>query len=268
MNTQSLFDLKGKTALVTGAALGIGKAITQLFAEYGAVVLLTDINEKDGRITEKELLAKGYNVMFVKTDVVKVADIENAVKAAKEKYGKLDILVNNAGIFPFSSMLDTSEELWDRVLDINLKGAFFFTQKAAKAMIEGGKGGKVINISSIDAFHPTGNLVHYDASKGGMVMMTRSMAVELAKHQIAVNSIAPGGINTPGAAQSGEAMMKALGMTAEQFTQMMSGFSARIPMGRQGEPLDIAAVALFLASDAASYITGQTIIVDGGYLLS
>lgn len=268
MNAPILFDLKGKTAIVTGAALGIGKAIAELLAEYGAAVVLADLNDKEGLITEKEILAKGYSAMFVKTDVARVADIEKTVKAAKVKYGRVDILVNNAGIFPFSAMLDTTEELWDRVMAINLKGSFFFAQKAAKVMIEGGRGGRIINISSIDAFHPTGNLIHYDASKGGMVMMTKSMAVELAKHGIAVNSIAPGGINTPGAAQTADVMMKSLGMTAEQYQQFMSGFTARIPLGRQGEPQDIASVALFLASDAARYITGETIIVDGGYLLS
>jgi 2-deoxy-D-gluconate 3-dehydrogenase len=268
MNSKSLFDLKGRTAIVTGAALGIGREIANLLGEYGAQVALVDVNVKDGQAAEKELQKAGHDAVFIKADISQVAEIERTVSSVVKRYGRLDILVNNAGIFPFSSMLETSEELWDKVMAINLKGTFFFSQKAAKSMVDSGKGGRIINIASIDAYHPTGNLVHYDTSKGGVVMMTKSMAYELAKYGIVVNGVAPGGIATPGAAQSAETMMKALKLNPEDYARMTSGFTARIPMGRQGEPADIAAAVLFLASDAASYITGETIIVDGGYLLS
>lgn len=263
-----LFDLSGKVALVTGGAMGIGLAISQRLAEAGAAVLISDIDEKGGAVAEKEMTEKGYKTAFVKTDAGKVSDIANAVALAKARFGGLDILVNNAGIFPMSPVMNTTEELWDKVMAVNLKGVFFFAQHAAKLMIESGKPGKIINIASIDAIHPTGNLVHYDASKGGVLMMTKSLALELSKHKITVNAIAPGGITTPGTAKISEGLLKGSGLSPEAFAEMMKGFSARIPMGRQGDPDDIAAPVLFLASDASRYITGETIVVDGGYLLS
>lgn len=263
-----LFDLSGKVALVTGGAMGIGFAISQRLAEAGAAVLISDIDEKGGEAAARGMTGKGYKAAFVKTDAGKVSDITHAVAQAKAKFGGLDILVNNAGIFPISPVMNTSEELWDKVMAVNLKGVFFFAQHAAKLMIEDGKPGKIINIASIDAIHPTGNLVHYDTSKGGVLMMTKSLALELSKHQITVNAIAPGGITTPGTAKISESLLKGSGLSPEAFAEMMKGFGARIPMGRQGDPDDIAAPVLFLASDASRYITGETIVVDGGYLLS
>jgi 2-deoxy-D-gluconate 3-dehydrogenase len=263
-----LFNLKGLTALVTGGALGIGQAIVDRLSEAGASVVIVDINEKDSLETVAELQRSGRKVSFIKTDVRKLTEIQSAVDFTVKQYGSLDILVNNAGVFPFSQALYLDEETWDRVLDINLKGAFFMAQKAAAKMLESGKGGKIINIASIDAIHPTGNLTHYDSSKGGMVMMTKSLALEWSKSGITVNSVAPGGINTPGAQQISASMIKAAGLTPEQITALGKAFTARIPLGRQGEPDEIATVVLFLASPAASYITGENIVVDGGYLLS
>lgn len=263
-----LFDLSGKVAIVTGGAVGIGLGIVDRLSEAGAAVMIADIDEKGGADAVSSLAAKGRKVAFIKTDVSRIGEITNALAAAKKQFGVADILVNNSGIFPMSPVMSTTEELWDKVIDVNLKGVFFFSQLAAKAMIESGKPGKIINIASIDALHPTGNLVHYDASKGGVLMMTRSLALELSKHNITVNAIAPGGITTPGTAKIADSLLKGSGLTPEAFAEMMKGFGARIPMGRQGEPDDIAAPVLFLASDAARYITGETIVVDGGYLLS
>ena len=263
-----LFDLKGSTALVTGGALGIGQAIVDRLSEAGASVVIADINEKDSLETVAELQRAGRKVSFIKTDVSKLGEIQSAVDFAVKQYGSMDILVNNAGVFPFSPALYLDEATWDRVLNINLKGAFFMAQKAATKMLEGGKGGRIINIASIDAIHPTGNLAHYDASKGGMVMMTKSLALEWSKSGINVNAIAPGGIKTPGAQQISASMIKAAALTPEQIEALSKNFTARIPLGRQGEPDEIATVALFLASPASSYITGEVIVVDGGYLLS
>jgi 2-deoxy-D-gluconate 3-dehydrogenase len=266
LKLNELFKLQDKTALVSGGAMGIGKGIVDRLSEAGAAVVIADIDPDAGKSTVDELTYKGRAVTFVKTDVSQVEEVQAAVDFALKTYHSLDILVNNAGIFPFSPMTILSEQQWDKVLDINLKGAFFFAQKAAQIMIDQGKGGKIINIASIDAFHPTGNLAHYDASKGGMVMLTKSMALELGRHHINVNAIAPGGIITPGAQKGSAAMMGSL--TPEQIEELTKAFTARIPLGRQGEPDEIATVVLFLAGEASKYITGETIIVDGGYLLS
>ncbi len=262
---KQLVDLNGKTALVTGGALGIGKAIAGRLAEAGSAVMVADINLEAARQTVDEIEKMGGKAAAIQIDVSHVEDVQRMTQATVDTYGTLDILVNNAGVFPFSDVLKTPESLWDRVLDINLKGAFFAAQAAAQKMITTGKGGKIINIASIDAFHPAGMLVHYDASKGGMVMMTRSLAVELARHQINVNAVAPGAIQTPGAAAGSAAMLAGSNLIPEQIAQ---AFTQRIPLGRQGAPDDIARVVLFLASHLADYMTGETVVVDGGYLLS
>jgi 2-deoxy-D-gluconate 3-dehydrogenase len=267
-NISQLFDLSGKAALVSGGVMGIGKAIVDRLSEAGASVVIADIDAKNGKETIKEFIKKGRKVDFVLTDVSKLEDIENAINHTIHTYGSLDILVNNAGVFPFMPAVNMNESSWDLVLDINLKGTFFMAQKAALKMMEKSKGGKIINIASIDALHPTGNLVHYDSSKAGIVMMTKSLALEWGKSGISVNAIAPGGILTPGAQQTSAALIKASGSTPEQSETIGKAFTARIPFGRQGEPDEIATVVLFLASDAATYITGETIVVDGGYLLS
>jgi 2-deoxy-D-gluconate 3-dehydrogenase len=261
---KQLFDFTGKVAVVTGGAMGIGKGIVTRLAEAGAVVVFTDLNEKVGKETVDELSARGYKVEFVKGDVSSVADAERVMQHAVDKYGGLDVLVNNAGIYPMSAIMDTTESLWDKVFAINVKGTFFHAQAAARKMIESGKGGAIVNLASIDAFHPTGNLVHYDASKGAVVMMTKAMAWELGKHKIRVNAVAPGGIQTPGATGGGGASQ----LTAEQTAKIFEAFMARIPVGRWGAPDDIAKVVLFLASDAADYVTGEYIITDGGFLQS
>lgn len=268
LTIQELFDLHGKVAIVTGGAVGIGKAIVDRFTEAGASVLITDIDEEKGRKTAEEFKALGRRVEFMKADSSQKADVEKVVNAVVEKFGGLDILVNNAGIFPFSPALNVAESLWDKVIDVNLKGYFLFAQAAGRVMLEKGKGGSIINIASIDAIHPTGNLVHYDASKGGVVMMTKSLAVEWSSKGVRVNGIAPGGIDTPGAQAGSLAAMAGITLTPEQLKKMMDAFLQRIPLRRQGDPDDIARVALFLASPAAAYITGETVVVDGGYLLS
>lgn len=257
---KQLFDYTGKVAIVTGGAMGIGKGIVTRLAEAGADVLFTDLNEKVGKETEDELCAKGYKVEFVKGDVSSVADAARVTQYAVDKHGGLNVLVNNAGIYPMSGMLDTTEGLWDKVFAINVKGTFFHAQAAARKMIESGKGGAIVNLASIDALHPTGNLVHYDASKGAVVMMTKAMAWELGPHKIRVNAVAPGGIATPGATGGGA-------MT-EETEKVMAAMLARVPVRRWGMPDDIAKVVLFLASDAADYVTGEYVVTDGGFLLS
>ncbi len=263
-----LFDLSGKTAVVTGAAMGIGKGVAIRLGEAGANVVVADVNATEGGNTVKELKGKSIRAEFFKVDQSVLSEIDGAVSFTVKAFGSVDILVNNAGIFPFMPVFNIEEAYWDTVLDTNLKGAFFFAQKAARVMSDSKKGGRIINIASIDAVHPTGNLIAYDSSKAGMVMMTKSLALELGKMGILVNAILPGGIQTPGAAAGSAAMIKAAGLTPEQLEAMGKAFTARIPLGRQGTADDIAGVALFLSSDASQYITGETIVVDGGYLLS
>jgi 2-deoxy-D-gluconate 3-dehydrogenase len=230
-------------------------------------VVIADVNAEKGKAAVTETKAKDRKLEFIQADAGKVSDIEKAVRFTVNTFGSLDIMVNNAGIFPFCPALSLSEKLWDKVMDVNLKGVFFFAQKAAQEMIAGNRGGCIINIASVDAIHPSGNLAHYDASKGGVVMMTKSLAQEWAKNGIRVNAVAPGSIQTPGVEQ-GVASMAAAGMKPGQMEEFLKSFNARIPLGRAGDPDEIATVVLFLASDAARYITGETIVVDGGYLLS
>ncbi len=249
-----LFDLTGKAAIVTGGAMGIGQGIALRLAEAGAGVLITDINLEAANNTVNQIRSKGGKAEAIKADASSVADAKRTVQETVRAFGRLDIIVNNAGIYPFAPALQMTEELWDKVLDINLKGLFFYSQAAAQEMMNEGHGGKIINIASIDALHPTGNLVHYDASKGGVVMVTKALALELGPHNIMVNAIAPGGIQTPGA--SGP-------VTSDEFLQ---AFISRIPLRRVGVPDDIAKAVFFLASGASDYMTGSLVVVDGGVL--
>jgi len=264
-NIAQLYDLKGTSAIVTGGALGIGHAIALRLAEAGAAITIADVNLDSANATVEQIKVQGGKAQAVHADAASVADAKRVVEMTLTAFGSIDILVNNAGIFPFSPATQTTEELWDKVLDINLKGAFFYSQAVAQKMIEAGHGGKIVMIASIDSLHPSGNLAHYDASKGGMLMLMKSLAVEFGRYKINVNAIAPGGIQTPGAESQVATIIKATGMAPEQ---MVKGFVSRIPLGHMGEPDDIAKVALFLASPAADYMTGSLLVVDGGYLLS
>jgi len=260
-----LFDLTGKVAIVTGGAMGIGQAIALRLAEAGASVMITDINQDAAKETVEQIGSTGGKAGWIYADTSNVAGVSKVIQTTVEALGGLDILINNAGIYPFSSALQITEALWDKVMNINLKSTFFCAQAAARQMIEAGHGGKIVNLASIDALHPTGNLVHYDASKGGVVMLTKALALELGPHNINVNAIAPGSIRTPGSQN-----VQVPPEVQDHFATVPSekSFLARIPLRRAGEPDDIAKVALFLSSGAADYMTGSLVVVDGGYLLS
>jgi 2-deoxy-D-gluconate 3-dehydrogenase len=243
--------------------MGIGQGVAFRLAEAGASVVIADRDLEAAQRTVGLISERGGRTMALQVDVSSVTDAQMMVQQTVDAFGQVDILVNNAGIFPFAPTLDVSEALWDRVLGVNLKGAFFCAQAAASQMAQAGMGGRIINIASIDALHPTGALTHYDTSKGGLVMMTKSLAKEFGPYGITVNAVAPGSIATPGATAA-----TATSTQGDGGQDLMAAFLARIPLGRVGQPDDIATAVLFLASDAASYVTGSLLVVDGGYLLS
>lgn len=259
----SPFDIAGKSAIVTGGAMGIGFGVVRCLVGAGANVLIADLNGELAEVRVSELEGPG-KAASIGVDVSAHDAGRTLVDECIANFGSVDILVNNAGIYPMSPMLEQSREGWQRVIDINLTGLAFVSKAAAQQMIEQANGGKIVNIASIDALHPSMvGLAAYDSSKGGVLMFTRALALELGPHSITVNAIAPGGINTEGTA----APLQGSGMTADEMDAMLEQFAAAIPLRRMGEPDDIANVALFLASPASSYITGELVVVDGGRLL-
>ena len=249
--------LAAKTAIVTGAASGIGYAIAERFLRGGARVVVADLDPARGIEAERALVAHG-DVRFVRTDVGDGGEVDRLVEASVEAFGEIDILVNNAGIVHAASFLDLREEDFDRVLRVNLKGAFLVGQAVARRMVRrvegGGLAGSIINMSSVNAVFALPEQVPYSVSKGGLNQLTKAMALGLAPYGIRVNAIGPGSINT--------AMLAGVNANQEAKQRLLS----RTPLGRIGEPSEIAGIAAFLASEDASYITGQTIYADGGRL--
>ena len=237
--------------------MGIGAGIVERLHEAGAAVVIADLDLDAGlELADRLNAGRSGSAFGMQTDVSRRADTDAMVSAAVERFGGLDILVNNAGIYPFAPFLEMDPELFEHVLRVNLFGVFSAMQAAAKQMIAQGRGGKIINVSSIDSLHPSMvGLAHYDASKHGVWGLTKNVALELAEHGIAVNALAPGAIATPGA--SGGAVDADVLRETEQ----------RIPMHRMGVPDDMGRVALFLASGLSSYLTGSQIVADGGMLL-
>jgi len=243
--------LDGKVAIVTGGSSGIGEAIMKTYLGHGAKVAIVDVDEEGLQETEKEFAKFEDKVLLIKGDVTKVDNVKKVVDETVEKWKKIDVLVNNAGVGTISSLMEMTEEEWDYVLDINLKAVFLFTREVAKVMIEQ-REGCVINLSSINEEVPLAGEIHYCVSKGGVKMLTRTTALELAPYNIRVNSIAPGMTET------------ALTEEILVIPELRSAVLHQIPLGRIGRPEDIAKVAVFLASDYASWVTGATIYVDGG----
>jgi NAD(P)-dependent dehydrogenase (short-subunit alcohol dehydrogenase family) len=248
--------LDGKVAIVTGGARGIGLAIARRYVAEGAAVVLADVEETAGRAAARTV--GEAKCRFVPTDVGSPADAANVVRETCAAFGKLDILVNNAGIIHGADFLDLAEADFDRVLRVNLKGAFLVGQAAARRMVDevkaGAAGGAIVNMSSINASVAIANQAPYCVAKGGLSQLTKVMALALAPYNIRVNAIGPGSIMT--------AMMATVATDREAKRRVLS----RTPLGRIGAPEEVAAVAAFLASDDASYITGETVYVDGGRL--
>ncbi len=248
-------QLAGKVALVTGAQQGIGRAIAIEFAAAGAAIAINWLDdEAAAREVAAAVTARGRRAVTIQADMAKLDDVREMVAAVVAEFGALDILVNNAGVFPRVDFLAMTERDWDFVHDVNLKGAAFCAQAAAKAMIAAGRPGAIVNITSGAAFRGSPRGVHYVASKGGIVSMTRQMALELAPHRIRVNAIAPGLTDTA---------QPRYGSSEDEIATM----AAANPLGRIAEPEDIARAAVFLASDQAGFVTGHTLHVNGGSYL-
>jgi NAD(P)-dependent dehydrogenase (short-subunit alcohol dehydrogenase family) len=252
----SKFDLTGKVALVTGASRGIGQAIAVALAEAGADVAVAARNVDDLAETARRIEALGRNALPVALDVTNTKDINGIISQAAAQMNSIDILVNNAGYEEIRPSIEVDEALWDRIVDTNLKGAFFVAQAAAKAMIAGGSGGSIINLCSLTSYVGIPTAVPYGSSKSGVLGMTRALAAEWASEGIRVNAIAPGYFRTA---------MTDVFYENEDWQQTML---AKIPQKRFGTMDDLGGTAVFLASDASLYVTGVSIPVDGGFLAS
>lgn len=248
-------QLAGKAAVVTGASSGIGQAIAIAFGKEGAAVAVNFARDAEGAdSTVKEIEDSGGKAIALQADVSKEDDVKNLVGRAVEEFGRLDVMVNNAGVEYKMPFLETPLETWEKVIAVNLTGPWLGCQEAARQMVSQGRPGRIINVSSVHEDLPMPTNSPYCAAKGGLRMLTRTIAVELAPHDITVNNIAPGAIETP------------MDAKLEQDPNQMNALLAEIPLGRMGKPEEVAGLALYLASDASAYTTGSTLFVDGGMI--
>jgi glucose 1-dehydrogenase len=248
-------SLKDKVAIVTGAATGIGRAIALRLARNGANVVVDYVGEEEGaNEVIREIGRAGGEALAIAADVSDERDVEGLVNGAVQRFGRLDILVNNAGIERKYPFLQTPTEYWNKVIAVNLTGPFLCARSAATRMVAQGEGGRIINISSVHEDLPMTTNAPYCATKGGLRMLMRTVALELAPHKITVNDVAPGAIDTP--------MDAPLKAHADEMRELLS----EIPLGRMGRPDEVAELCAYLASDAAAYITGTTVFIDGGMI--
>ncbi|WP_223446199.1 SDR family NAD(P)-dependent oxidoreductase [Pseudomonas sp. BF-R-19] len=256
----SLFGLEGRTAIVTGAGRGIGKEVATLLASVGARVVIADMNYAAANTTAEELKQLGADAIGVAVDVSNAETVKKLFEESAKAFGNVAILVNVAAIFPTEPFLDISVEKWDRVHEVNTRGVFLCMREAIKQMKAEGNGGSIVNISSVNSLHPViFDNAQYASSKAGVNMLTKTAALEFAGDQIRVNAVLPGGVDTEGARAA---------QTGDYPAHGPIGQPGRVPLGRIGVPMDIAAAVLFLASPASNYITGQLLAVDGGFTVS
>ena len=243
--------LENKITIITGGARGIGRKAVEIFSAQGAKVIVWDIDEKDGKITQEALKKKGFEIDFRLLDATKFPHVDEAAREVVKKYGKIDILINNAGITRDATQLNMTMEQWQQVVDVNLTGVFNCTKAVAPFMVEN-KFGRIINTSSLVGIYGNIGQANYSATKSGVLGITKVWARELSKYGITVNAVAPGFIETDSLEEVPEKMIQSI--------------EEKIPVGRLGQPQDIANAYLFLASEEASYISGSVLSVDGGYV--
>jgi glucose 1-dehydrogenase len=249
--------LQGKVAIVTGGNTGIGKAVVLALAAEGASIVIDYVaNPEATEALEQQLRDLGDKVTAVKADVSSISDLQRLVDAAVATFGRLDIMVNNAGVETRTSILDTTEAQYEKVLDVNLKSAFFGTQLAAKQMIAQGDGGRIINVTSVHEDWPMPGNTAYCLSKGGMRMLTRTAGVELAPHGVLVVGVGPGAVETP------------INTSTMDDPAALQKLDSAIPLGRMAKPEEIGSVVAFLAGPGASYVTATTVFADGGIMQS
>jgi len=247
---------KDKVVIVTGAARGIGRAIAEGFAREGARVVIADVRREEGEGTAARLAELGGQGLFIQTDTSRKADVDAMVQRTVDEFGRIDVLVNDAGICPFEDFLTMSEELWDRVLDVNLKGYFLCSQAVARVMVAKGIRGRIVHVSSISAIVGGAQQAHYCASKAGINLLSASMAIALGPYGITSNCVLPGPILTD--------------INREDLSnpEKAAYFQKRTPIKGIGDPEDVVGPVLFYASDEAAYCTGSTLVVDGGILVN
>lgn len=243
--------LKDQVAIVTGAGRNIGEEVSKLLAREGARIAVVDMDRERGEKVASDIRAAGGEAMALVANVASEADVEAMVRDVMGKWGRVDILVSNAAISDNKNILDISKDEWDRVLAVTLTGPFLAGKYAAKAMVAGGRGGKIVNIGSTSGFHGRHRAIAYTAAKGGVVNLTKSMAVQLAPHKIRVNSVIPNKIGSP------------VGKDAFDPTRPVSNLR-----GRHGEPMDVAKAVLFLVSDDSDFVVGDMLFVDGGAIIT
>jgi NAD(P)-dependent dehydrogenase (short-subunit alcohol dehydrogenase family) len=258
---EELVRLQGQVAVITGSGSGIGRACARRFAQAGASIVAGDVRPDAADETVASVRDDGGAATAIAVDVRDDAQCRALAAAALDAYGRVDIVVNGAGIFPPSPLFEMTVDAWDRVLDINTRGTFLVSRACAEHM----QGGTIVNIASKSALQPTVGLAHYAASKGAVVMLTKSLALELAPKRIRVNAVAPGAVDTEGAAATAAAFAERANV---DLSDIKKAYCARNPIGRECEPDEIARVALFLASPLSSYVNGETILADGGHLLT
>jgi 2-deoxy-D-gluconate 3-dehydrogenase len=258
MAIREAFDLTGKVAAVTGGNTGIGRAIARGLAEAGASVAILARNQERNAATLKELEVSGHRATALQLDVSRRADLKPALDEVEQRLGAINILVNNAAFAVLKGLLDHTDEDWDSVLATDLTACFLLSKCVAQSMIKQGRGGKIINVASIAGFKGTGVFPSYAVSKGGLLQLTRCLAIELAPHRIQVNSLAPGWTTTD---------MTAWIRTEPRYAELYKEMVTRTPAGRFAESDEVAGAAVFLASSASDFMTGADLIVDGGFFI-